>query len=448
MKIIITILVLTISLFSQITIKSAWRSVLEHNDGLKASSADITHSRLKKESAESMYLPEVSLNASYTHLNEPIGMDISAVSSAVNPFLSSMGAKALPSEIDFLGQDIALADLRMLYPLYTGGKIDAAQDAYASQVEEAQAKHRMAKDKAFLQLVKLYYGVIMTQSLHETRLESQKALQIHYDYAQKMIAQGQISKAELLNAQVKLDMAKIESTKAKHKMEIVKSALHTMIKSKQNPKSSLFVTSRVGNLEHYTSKGVEKYAAIDVLNAKSKQATAMVDIEKSAWHPQVVGFANANLYKGDSILEEMAPEWMVGVGVKFDLFSRKDRSKEIEAAKVLHSKVASLKAQAKEDLRLAVQKTYDELLLYRDEFDSLTSSMALARENYKLRSLAFAEGLATSVDVVEAQTFLSGAKTQRLNAAYNYVKTMAMLSVLSGDNELFFDFEKSSKRIK
>jgi outer membrane protein TolC len=139
---------------------------------------------------------------------------------------------------------------------------------------------------------------------------------------------------------------------------------------------------------------------------------------------------------------------MVGVGVKFDLFSRKDRAKEIEAAKILRSKVASLKAQAKDDLRLAVQKTYNEILLYRDEFDSLSSSMALAHENYKLRSLAFKEGLATSVEVVDAQMLLSGAKTQRLNAAYNYVKKLAELSVLSGNSDLFFTFEKSGKGIK
>lgn len=74
--------------------------------------------------------------------------------------------------------------------------------------------------------------------------------------------------------------------------------------------------------------------------------------------------------------------------------------------------------------------------------------MALAHENYKLRSLAFKEGLATSVEVVDAQMLLSGAKTQRLNAAYNYVKKLAELSVLSGDNDLFFKFEQSGKGIK
>jgi outer membrane protein TolC len=186
---------------------------------------------------------------------------------------------------------------------------------------------------------------------------------------------------------------------------------------------------------------------IDVLNAKSTQSAAMVTIEESAWKPEVLGFANVNVHKGDSPFEELAPSWMVGVGVKFDIFSRKDRNKEIEAAKVLQHKVSSLKLQAQEDLRGSVQKTYDEMKLYKNEFDSLSASMALAKENYKLRTLAFKEGLGTSVDVVEAQMFLSASKTQRLNAAYNYVKKLSELSVLSGEREIFFTLEKRSKGI-
>jgi len=436
---------LSLSLFAQIDIQSAWHKIEMQNDALKASQADIQHAMLKKQSAEGMYMPSVSLTGSYTHLNDPIGLDTSGVSN----FLGALPVPvSFPSEIDFLDQDIALVDLQVLYPLYMGGKIDAAQNAYAGKVLEAEAMHRMAKDKAFLKLVKLYYGVVMAKSLYQTRLKAQKALQVHYEHAQKMKKEGQISRAELLNAQVKLNIAKIESTKASHKVDIVTTSFHTLIKSKSTPKSSLFVSKKIGNQHKYSSKSVEHHAGIEVLNAKSTQALAMIDVEEAAWYPEVLGYANLNLHKGDSPLEAFSPDWMVGVGVKFDLFSRKDRAKEVEAAKVMHVKVASLKAQAKNDLRLAVQKTYQEVMLYRDEFNSLSSSLALAQENYKLRSLAFKEGLATSVEVVDAQMLLSGAKTQRLNAAYNYVNKLAALCVLSGDSTLFFKFEQSSKRIQ
>jgi len=269
-----------------------------------------------------------------------------------------------------------------------------------------------------------------------------------YSHAVKLKEQGQISRAEVLNAQVKLDIAKIETTKAEHKVDIVTSAFQKMIKSKNTPASSLFVSKHLGSKHRYTHKSTEHYAAIDILDAKSTQASAMIDIEEAAWYPEVVGYGTMNLHKGNSPFEELAPTWMVGVGVKFDLFSRKDRAKEVEAAKVLHAKVASLKAQAQEDLSLAVQKTYNEILLYKDEFNSLSSSLSLAHENYRLRSLAFKEGLSTSVEVVDAQMLLSGAKTQRLNAAYNYVKKLAELCVLSGERDLFFKFEQSSKGIK
>jgi len=445
---ILLLFLFSISLFAQISIQNAWQQVLRKNDGLKASYADITHSQLKKESAEGMYMPSLSLSGNYTHLNEPIGIDTSDISAKVNPILVALGGSPMPSEIDFLGQDITFANLNLLYPLYMGGKIDAAQDAYAGKVAEAKAKHRIAEDKAFLQLVKYYYGLVMTRSLLQTRKEAENALQIHYDHALKLQEQGQISKAELLNAQVKLDIAKIETTKAAHKVDIVSSAFYKMIKSKQAPNSHLFVSKKLGSKYKYTHKSSEHYAAIEMLDAKSKQASAMIDVEEAAWYPEVIGYGTMNLYKGDSPLEEMAPSWMVGVGVKFDIFSRKDRAKEVEAAKVLHAKITSLKAQAKEDLSLAVQKTYNEILLYKDEFDSLSSSLALARENYRLRSLAFKEGLSTSVEVVDAQMLLSGARTQRLNAAYNYVKKLAELCVLSGERDLFFKFEQSSKRIK
>ena len=446
MKILIALIFISISLFAQIGIENAWYNVEAQNDALKASNADVRHSQLKQESAEGMYMPSVSISGTYTHLSDTIQLDTSGLAG----ILGSLPAPIpFPSGIDFLDQDIGLIDLNVLYPLYTGGKIDAAQDAYAGKVAEAKARFQMAKDKAFLQLVKLYYGVVMTKSLHKTRLESEKALHLHYEHAQKLKEEGQLSRVEVLNAKVKLDIAKIETIKAAHKVDIVSSAFYKMIKSKNNPGSSLFVSRKIGSQYRYTEKSVEEYSAIEILNAKSRQASAMIDVEEAAWYPEVLGFATVNLHNGiETPFTGVMPDWMVGVGVKFDLFSRKDRAKEIEAAKVLHAKVASLKMQAKDDLRLAVEKTYNEIALYRDEFDSLSSSIALSHENYKLRNLAFKEGLATSVEVVDAQMLLSGAKTQRLNAAYNYVKKLAELCVLSGDKNLFFKFEKSAKRIK
>jgi len=428
------------SLFASTSIEEAWNIVELKNSGLKAGGDDVKRAKLKKDSAKSMYLPAISISGSYTHSSDPIKIE--------DDITLPLSQTTLPIKVDLSKQDTFLANLYLLWPLYTGGKIDAAQDIYAAALNEAKAKKEMKKDTEFLKLVKYYYGVVVARSLYETRLEAQKALSMHYENAKKLKEQGQIANVELLNAQVKYDSAKIETTKSKHKLEIAESALNLLTKRSLTPTSKLFVNSELKDESYYVDETTQNYEGLKILDAKEKQAQALVDIKKSDWHPQVIGYANYNLYKDNSILMETLPRWFAGVRVQIDILKRKDRSEEIEVAKLVNSKVKHLRDESIENLSLLVEKTYKEMLSSYEEFESLSSSLALAKENYRLRNISFNEGLSTSVELVDAEMFLMGAKTKRLNAAYNFVQKLSQLSVLSGDRDMFFEIQRISKGIE
>ena len=444
-KSLLLFLVIVQVLNASMSIDDAWHNVESRNDGLQAESNDVERAKLKTNSAKSMYLPSVSITGSYTHLSEAVNIDTSGVAqfAATLPF-----PLPFPSQIDLTEQDIFLADLNVLWPLYTGGKIDAAQDIYAAQLSEAKAKEAMKKDAEFLKLIKYYYGVVVSQSLLATREEAQKALLLHYENAQKLRNQGQIANIELLNAEVKLDSARIESSKAKHKFEIATSALASITKSQKNPSSKLFVNASIKTEEEYKRETQSNYAGLRVLDAKASQTEALVTIKEAGWHPEVLAFGNVNLYKDDSPIMETLPTWFAGVMIKIDLLKRKDRSEEIQIAELQREKVRHLRVQAVEDLTLLVEKTYKEMLSDYEEFNALNSSLKLAKENFRLREIAFREGLSTSVELVDAQMFLLGAQTKRLNAAYHFVQKISQLSVLSGNREIFFEIAKNSEEIE
>ena len=444
MRIFIGILLLCISLFGDMSINDAWTKVELKNSGVKAASDDVSRAKLKKESVESMYLPSVSITGSYTHLSKAVNIDTSEISNLLGSLPTPL---PFPSEIDLTKQDVFLADLNLLWPLYTGGRIDAVQDIYAAQINEAKAKEAMKKDVEFLKLVKYYYGVVVAKSLYETRAEAQKALSLHYKNAKKLKNQGQIAKIELLNAEVKLEDAKIEKRQALHKLEIASSALASLTHSKEKPSSQLFVTLQLEDENYYKDETVKNYAGLKVLDAKATQGDALVSIKEAAWHPELLAYGNLNLYRDDSAIMSTLPKWFAGVMLKIDILQRKDRSQETEVARLLNDKVKHLKTQAIEDLKLLVEKSYKEMLSAYEEYEALNASIALAEENYKLRTIAFREGLSTSVELVDAQMFLMGAKTKQLNAAYGFVQKVAQLSVLAGDRELFFTLENSSKGI-
>ncbi len=445
MKFFLFLSLIYFQLSASITIIDAWQSVKDNNDGVKASKEEISKAELKKSSAESMYLPSISVTGSYTHLSEPVNINTSDASI----FMASLPIPLpFPSQLNLSEQDVFLADLHLLWPIYTGGKIDAAQDIYSAQVTQAKALSQMKKDIEFLKLIKYYYGVVVSNSLYKTKLEAQKALQLHYENAKKLKNAGQIAKVELLNAEVKFDSAKIDSTKVKHKLEIVTASLYSLIKQNSLPSSKIFVNENMQTQEYYKTQTTQNYAGLAVLDAKEKQSNSLIAIKEAAWHPSVSGFANYNLYKDDSAIMNSLPTWFAGVIVKINLLQRKDRAQEIQAAKLMNSKVKHLKEEAIVNLALLVEKTYKEMIAYKEEFNSLNSSLALAKENYKLRNIAFSEGLSTSVEVVDAQIFLMGAKTARLNAAYNFVKKVSQLCVLSGDREKFFEILSASQEIK
>jgi len=430
----------TTALFASMSIEEAWRIVESKNSGMQASKNDMYAAKLKSKSAKSMYLPSISLSANYTHLDKPVDIDTSSISQLMAAF-----SIPFPSSLDLSKEDIFLADLQMMWPLYVGGKIDAAQDIYSAKVDEAKAMLEMKKDKEFLKLIKYYYGVVVADSLYKTRQEALSALQLHYENAQKLAKQGQISKVELLNAEVKRDAAKIERDKSADTLAITKRALALLTHSEQEISSKLFVYNKEEKFSYYEDALEQKSATLSLFDAKSKQTKSLIEIKKAAFKPDVIGFANYNLYRDDSVLMQSLPNWFAGVMLQFDILAREDRSEELEIAKLQDSKVVALKKEALENLKILLEKSYKEMLSSLKEYRSLDSSLALAQENYRLRSLSFKEGLATSSDVVDAELFLESVKTKRVNAAYNFVLRLSQLLVLSGQREKFFEINKEAE---
>ena len=84
----------------------------------------------------------------------------------------------------------------------------------------------------------------------------------------------------------------------------------------------------------------------------------------------------------------------------------------------------------------------------REEYTGLKISLELAYENIRMREEAFAQGLSTSLEVVDAELFLVGVKTQQQAAAYQYVLSLARMLALSDQMAQFPDYQLKGQAIK
>ncbi|WP_330149057.1 TolC family protein [Shewanella xiamenensis] len=424
----------------------AWQQVLKVSDKLQAQSQEVNRAKGEQEAGESLNLPSLSLNGSYTHLEKPIELDLRDL----NPLAS--GSLPLPPELGgilasipgslfvtpFTEQDIFRASLQAMWPIYTGGQITAAQGIHAAMVAEKQQELQLATRDLFTQLVDRYYAVDVTQSLVSTQTELVASLTKHVDHALALEREGQIAKVERLNAQVALDNAKVNLGSARRQHEMAVIALSRMLRrSDVSTNSPLFVLPQAPSLGDLTQMALNQHPALKLLEAKEAQANGLVSLEKGKYHPTVFLFGNYTLYEDDSLFSKVEPDWMVGVGVKVPLLSRDGRSGKVEAAKSALLQARYTKAQTRQDLSLLLDQSYRQLLQAEEEFKALNTSLELATENLRLREIAFNQGLSTSIDRVDAELKLSAVKTQQLGASYRYVQAYARLMAISGQLDEF-----------
>ncbi|MGF1683892.1 TolC family protein [Photobacterium minamisatsumaniensis] len=425
----------------------AWRAVVENNDGLAAERANVDRTRHMQDAAKDLYLPKVTASAKYTRLDKAVEIkpsdlfDSMAVSDKLNLNLSSLDPLFTSQLTE---RDVFTSSIRAVWPIFTGGRISAAQDIAKGQTEEAQYLLAMKQQGTFEDLSKFYFGVALTQQVLDARLDVELGLKKHFEHAKKLEQQGQIAKVEKLQAEASYDKARVERQKAQRDMEIAQVALTKLLKldTPAMPSTALFINQSLPPMSAFIDKTLIDYPGLHILDAKKKQASGLIDAEKGKYYPEVYLYGNYNLHEDDTLASKTAPDWAVGVGVNIPLLDNSGRSGKVKAAYSAVTQVNYLRAQAEQDLTVLVEKTYREAMQSLEEYNGLASSLQLAKENVRLREKAFSQGLSTSLDVVDAEMYLAGVRTQRSAAAYQYVISLTRLLAVSGEINSFNQYQQ------
>ncbi|WP_032555194.1 TolC family protein [Vibrio sp. MED222] len=438
-----------------LTFSEAWQILQENNNSLAAQQANVERYQHLQNSTSSLNLPSITLGANYTHLDSDVTINgeqfknslsgvpnLGAVGGILQPILSGLGG--VTSTIT--EQDIFSSSIRAIWPIFTGGRITAAQTAAEGKSEEAQSQLLMEKQARYEDLSKYYFSVILAEDVVRTRQAVEAGLTQHRDFAIKLEQQGQIARVERLQADASLDKAVVERTKAQNDLKIAQLALTQILGQSQSvePSEQLFINKNLPHMDVFVDQTLMTYPGLKILDAKEKQASSLIKAEKGKYYPEVYLYGDYSLYEDDSLASEMKPDWLVGIGVNVPLLDTSGRSDKVAAAHSAVSQVQFLKSQAKQDLTVLVQKTYLEANQAIEEVQGLNSSLSLAQENLSLRKKAFTQGLSNSLEVVDAELYLASIKTQQSAARFKYLISLNKLLALTSEMNAYSSYLTSS----
>ena len=408
----------------------------------RVDAAEVERARAAAESAKALSGPRVDLIAMHVEGKKEIEIDVPEKIQSAGKLLGQYNLPvSIPSSYG-INYDLGgpRAVLQATWPLYTGGRISAQQNALAHKVREAEALQSERVEEKDAELAQRYWGVQLARSvaqLRESRLADEEA---QVARAKRFEAKGLISKLERMSVEVSRDTAKREATAAETSARVAEAELMAELREKTLPELStpLFVlTGDLGTLSGWQKKARLNSPLLRKTDAQIQQAQEGVRAAKGNFHPQVFAFGMKNLVK--HYLTPVEPDWMAGIGVKFTLWDNKDRMSDISAAKSLVTKATAAREETDNKLMSAVEVAFLRTTEAREEYDLTVSTVALAAENLRLREKSFSEGLSTALDVREARTQLTGAEIAQRAAAYKFVVSWAMLHASSGAMPEFSD---------
>ncbi|MES1310406.1 TolC family protein [Vibrio cholerae] len=452
-----SILFMPIAHAAPLSFQEAWDLLQQQNNSLAAQRANVERYAHLKDATQNLNLPSVSVGANFTRLDQDVtlsGKQIVDSAGGIDPNLIANLSPSLLPLVTHLGaakstiteRDIFTSSIRAIWPIFTGGRITAAQDAAAGKEDEAQSQLAMEIQARYEDLAKYYFSVVLAKEVLATRIAVEEGLTQHRDNALKLEQQGQIAHVERLQADASLDKAKVERKKAQKTLDIAQSALTQILGATETvePSGMLFINTSLPPMHAFIEQTLNTYPGLSLLDAKEKQASSLIKAEQGKYYPEVYLYGDYSLHEDDSLASQMKPDWLVGVGVNIPLIENTGRSEQVKAANSAVNQVRYLKAQAKQDLSVLVEKTYLEAEQALEEVTGLNSSLNLAQENLRLRQKAFSQGLSTSVDVVDAELYLASIRTQQSLASFNYLISLNKLLALSSEMSSFSTYHQSA----
>ncbi|MDQ8037580.1 MAG: TolC family protein [Pedobacter sp.] len=407
---------------------------------MAAAGAEVDRHRLMLDATSGLYLPRLSLHIAPVSYSKTVTVDPNAV---LQSLPLTAGLPSLPlSSFDVTARGTGIREFAALdWLIYSGGKVQGERRVLDGNMREAEAESRQKREELGAVLVERYFGLALAERVRQVRAAVMAGLTQHREQALKLEQAGLISKAERLHAEVAFDDARRQLRKAESDRDLAARALGSLLDMDDAPAldTPLFVMSApLPPLQDFQQAARKNNPVFAQLQAKQQQAAGAGSAARAGWRPQVTAFGAYQFNRDPLSLIE--PDWVVGMDISFALFDHIDRSKSVAATERLADRIRLLGEDADEQIGLLVEKRYRETEIAREQYQLLESSEALATENLRLRTLAFREGQATSLDVVDAELMLAKTRTERAAMAYDFTQALSRLLASCGQSVQFRDY--------
>ena len=325
-------------------------------------------------------------------------------------------------------------------PLFTGGAFYWSYRLAQLGVDLSKVFLELVKQDLILQVKEAYFTILKAEKIRQVAVQAVQQLESQLKVSRAFYDVGIIPKNDLLQTQVQMAQARQNLTSAEVELAIAKATFNTLLRRHVGMEVRIEDILEYRPMEVPFEESLEKARKSrpelreTELNVKS--AEKEVQLARGEYFPTLgLSFNYERVgddpgVSGSRFEDEDSWNIMATARWTFWQWGKKRQLVREKETKLVQAKDA--RVQVEDSISLEVKDAYLRLREARDKIGVAEVAIEQAEENFRINAERFKEQVATSTDVLDAQTLLTQARSNYFNALSDYNIAWARLDRAMG----------------
>jgi outer membrane protein TolC len=405
-----------------LSLKETIERAIEANLSLKQSQEEVKAAEETRKVSITRFLPTFSTSYDYLHRNKELTQSLTGLGPG--------------PEFVVRPEDEYTFVTSFTQPIFRGFELINQYKISDLGLNAAELSEKITRQDVILDAKNAYYSVLKTQKLLE--VSEQRVIQIasQKEVAENFFEVGMSPLNDLLQAQATLANARQGLIAAQNNLEIAKSQFNIVLRRPVNSpvaiEDILDYTPLVHDIDFYLSSARDNRLEIKVADLEAEIAEKEVMLARKDYYPSInltgrytrIG-DQYDVDGGEGISD--ATSWNIQAMAQWDFWEWGRTSFGVKEKLHRLSQAQYRRTQILDNIELEVKTSF--LRTKEGEKNIITVEKAIeqAKENFRINQERFKEQVATTTDVLNAQTLLSDTLTNYFNALYDFKISNATL---------------------
>lgn len=347
-------------------------------------------------------------------------------------YTGSRGTLSSSSEIitDYFKNQFSLT-----LPLYTAGKVEGLIGQAKWNVDIADLGVTKSRQQIKLDATSGYFAVLQARNMVKVNQESVASLQEHLKNVQAQFSVGTVAKSDVLRSEVELANAQQTLTKAQNAYELAVASLNNVVGLPLD--TELIIREEMQyqaygmSLDDSIRFGLQNRPDTAQAEAGIELAKESVKVAKSGYGPTVALGGGVGRWDTETPGTDNK-SWTLSLSSTWNIFDTGVTRAQVKQAKSAVDKANYTAQQTKDSVQLEIRQNYLSMQEAEKRIGTSQVAVSKAEEDFKIAQVRYSAGVGTNLDVIDAQVALTQARTNYVQALYDYNTNKAKLEKAMG----------------